>query len=65
MTNLKRLREERGLSQSKLAELSGVNVRIIQYYEQKYKDINKSQAITLHQISKVLECKIEDILETT
>lgn len=65
MTNLKNIREDRGYSQSKLAEESGVSIRIIQYYEQKYRDINKAQAITLHQIAKALECSIEDLLETT
>lgn len=63
MTNLKRIREERGFSQGQLAVVSGVSIRNIQYYEQRYRDINKAQAITLYQISKVLKCKIEDILE--
>lgn len=63
MTNLKRIRAERGLIQSKLADLSGVNLRVIQYYEQGYKDINKAQAITLYKIAQVLKCRIEDLLE--
>ena len=62
MSNLKRIREERNLSQSKLAELSGVNLQMIQKYEQGVKDINKAQAITLLTLANVLECKIEDIL---
>ena len=39
MTKLKRIRKERGLSQSRLAEASGVNVRMIQHYEQGVKDM--------------------------
>ena len=63
MTNLKRIREEQGLSQSQLAEASGVSIRNIQYYEQRYRDINKAQAITVYQIAMALGCNPEDILE--
>ena len=63
MSKLKAIRESKGLSQAKLAEISGVNVRILQYYEQGYKDINKAQAITLYQVANALDCKIEDLLE--
>ena len=34
-SNLKRIRENRGLSQAELAEQSGVNLRNIQMYEQR------------------------------
>lgn len=63
MSNLKQIRFKRGLIQTELAELSGVNLRVIQYYEQGYKDINKAQAITLYKIAQVLQCSIEDLLE--
>ena len=62
MSNLKRIREEKNITRAKLSEVSGVNIRILQYYEQGYKDINKAQAITLYKIAQALECKIEDIL---
>lgn len=65
MSNLKRIREEKSFTQAKLAEISGVNLRLISYYEQGYKDINKAQAISLHKIAQALDCKIEDLLETT
>lgn len=65
MSNLKRIREEKNISQAKLAEESGVSLRMIQHYEQGFKDINKAQGITLHNIAQALECKIEDLLETT
>lgn len=62
MSKLKQIREVKNLSQSKLAEISGVDIRNIQYYEQGYRDINKAQAVTLHKIAQALECNIEDIL---
>ena len=48
MTNLKRIRMDCGLSQSQLATQSGINVRMIQYYEQQTKDINKAEAATVY-----------------
>ena len=63
-TNLKRLREAGGLSQSQLAAEAGVSLRSIQMYEQRNKDINKAQAITLAKIARVLGCDIENLLES-
>ena len=62
-TNLKLLRQNAGLSQRELAELSGVPVRTIQQYEQRQKNINKAQAEYLVMLAKVLCCGIEDIME--
>ena len=62
-TNLKRLRENRGLSQSELANLSGVSLRSIQLYEQRVNDIDKAQSHTLYKLSRVLCCDILDLLE--
>jgi DNA-binding XRE family transcriptional regulator len=62
-TNLKRLRDALGLSQSQLAEEAGVSLRSIQMYEQRNKDITKAQAITLAKISRVLGCDVEDLME--
>ena len=44
MTNLKRIRQSNNLSQSQLAEKADVNFRMLQNYEQGFKDINKAQA---------------------
>lgn len=63
MKRLKLYRTKAGLSQSKLAELSGVNVRMIQHYEQGAKDINKAQADTILTLAKALNCNMEDLLE--
>lgn len=63
IVNLKKLRENLELSQSQLAEQSGVSVRTIQAYEQKEKDINKASATILATLADVLKCSISDLLE--
>ena len=60
---LKRIRENRGLSQSELAAQSGVNLRNIQMYEQRVNNIDKAQANILYKLSRVLGCDVEDLLE--
>lgn len=62
-TRLKKIREASGLSQVRLAEESGISLRSIQMYEQRNNDIDKAQAKTLYQLSRVLGCDIEDLLE--
>ncbi len=62
-TKLKRFRTLYGITQSELADSTGVSLRSIQMYEQRKKDINKAGAQTLYKISKVLGCTIEDLLE--
>jgi len=63
MTNLKRIRKASDLSQTKLAELSGVNIRMIQHYEQGVKDINAAAALTVYKLAQALACTVEDLLE--
>ena len=62
-TNLKRIRTMYGCSQSILSKISGVNLRSIQMYEQRNKDINKASAETLYRLSRALGCSMEDLLE--
>lgn len=62
-TNLRLLRQRAGLTQRRLAELSGVPVRTVQQYEQRQKNINKAQAERLVRLSKVLCCGIGDLME--
>ena len=62
-TRLQAIRQNRGLSQSQLAKLSGVNVRNIQLYEQRVNDIDKAQGITLYRLAHVLGCRMESLLE--
>ncbi len=63
ITNLQKIRKARGLSQKELSNRANVAIRSIQMYEQKQKDINKTQAQTLYRIARVLGCNIEDLLE--
>lgn len=62
-TNLKRKRRQVGLSQSELAELSGIPVRTIQQYEQRQKNINKAQVEYLFKLSNALGCDVECLIE--
>ena len=62
-TNLKRIREVAGLSQSKLSVEAGVSLRSIEMYEQRSKDINKAQALTVVKIARALGCEVEDLME--
>ena len=62
-TNLKKYRLAAGLSQSELAEVSGVQVRTIQQYEQRLKNINAAKAESVIALSKVLECSVEMLME--
>ena len=63
ITNLKRIRLERKITQKQLAEISKIPLRTIQQYEQKQKDINKASAINLFVLTQALKCDIRDILE--
>ena len=64
-TKLQQIRKDAGYSQKELAEKSGVNIRMIQQYESRVKDINKAAVITVMSLSKVLGCQIEDLMENT
>ncbi|MDR0380901.1 MAG: helix-turn-helix domain-containing protein [Oscillospiraceae bacterium] len=63
-TKLQTIRKAVGLTQKALANEAGVTLRMIQLYEQRNKDINKAQAITLARIARVLGCRIESLLES-
>lgn len=62
-TNLKRIRKLAGLSQRELAELSGVSIRQLQLFEQRQRDINRTKAIDIVKLARVLGCKAEDLLQ--
>lgn len=62
-TRLRTQREAAGFSQSQLAKSSGVGLRAIQMYEQRNKDINKAQAITLLRLANALHCEASDLME--
>ena len=62
-TALTRIRNTCELSQAELAKRSGVNIRVIQSYEQRLRNINKAQISTVSSLAKALECSIEDLME--
>ena len=51
------------LTQRELSEKSGVNLRTIQQYERRSKDINKAAGVTLRALARTLSCQVEDLLE--
>ena len=62
-TRLQAQRKISGYSQRELAEKVGVNLRTLQQYEIRAKDINKAAGVTLFALAKVLGCRVEDLLE--
>ena len=63
ISNLQRIRKTAGITQKRLAEASGVTLRMIQLYEQRRQDINRAQAASIVRMSHVLGCDTEDLLE--
>lgn len=63
MTNLKRYRENKNLSQRQLSEQTGVNLRTLQDYEQGRKPISQAAAVTVYQIAKALGVTVEDLIK--
>ena len=62
-TNLKRIRTAYGYTQAELAHRSNVNLRSIQMYEQRNKDINNASVETVYRLAKALGCTMEDLIE--
>ncbi len=60
---LKEMRQSRGLSQSQLAEKTGINVRTIQHYEQGSKIFDHARIDTIMKVCIALNCKLEDVIE--
>ena len=60
---LKELRNARGLSQTKLAEKAGINVRVLQHYEQGSKNFDHARIDTILKVCIALDCKLEDVIE--
>lgn len=59
---LKFMRESKGMTQAELAEKAGVNLRMVQNYEQGFKDINKATVLTVLRLAEALGCDVYDIL---
>lgn len=60
---LKEKRQAKGLSQSQLAEKTGINVRTIQHYEQGSKIFDHARIDTILKCCIALDCKLEDLIE--
>lgn len=63
MSKLQERRAASGLTRQQLSELSGVNVRLIERYEQGERDINGAKLKTLLKLCKALECNLENIID--
>ena len=63
MTKLKELRKRNGLSQSELANASGVNYRVLQDYEQGRKHLSQAKTDMVIRLSHVLGCTVEELVE--
>ena len=56
-------RKNAGYSQARLAVEAGVSLRQIQLFEQRQRDINKAQAMTILALARALNCEMEDLIE--
>jgi len=61
ITRLQAYRKQIGMTQSELAEASGVNLRTLQQYEIGGKDIRKASFQSVTALASVLHCRPEDI----
>ena len=59
---LKEKRAEAGLTQSQLADKSGVSKKNIQHYESGYRNLDLAKLSTLSKLAFALNCKIPDLL---
>lgn len=62
-TRLATIRKLLAISQAELARRSGVSLRQIQLFEQRQRDINSAKLSTIYSLSKVLGCKVEELVE--
>lgn len=60
---LKTWRKKLQLSQTELANISGVPLRTVKAYEQEKLDISKAQADTLYKLARTFNCTIEDLIK--
>lgn len=59
---LKKMRNSAGLSQSQLAEASGVSLRTIQAYECGSKNINAAKLVNLLKLCNAMGCELSAIV---
>lgn len=63
MKKLKEKRLAKGLSQKQLAEKAGLNVRVLQHYEQGSKNFDHARIDILLKYCIALDCKLSDLIE--
>lgn len=57
-------RRKKGLSQSQLADITGISLRTLQAYESETRDINKAAAENVYLLAQTLDTSMEEILCT-
>lgn len=62
MTKLKEMREKFGMSQSQLAEKSGIYIRTLQYYEQGQMDFDHARIDKIISAAIALNCNLSDLI---
>lgn len=63
MTNLQRIRKQRGLTQAELSRRSRVGLKTIQALEIGQNNINKANVMTCLKLADALETTVRSILE--
>ena len=59
---LREIRESHGMSQQDLADKSGITKRMIQAYEQGYRDINGAKLSTLLSLANAMRSSLDEIV---
>ena len=59
---LREIRESREMSQKDLADKSGITKRMIQAYEQGYRDINGAKLSTLLSLANAMHSSLDEIV---
>lgn len=63
MSNIKKVRIEKGLTQTQLAEKSGLNIGTLRHYEQGSKNLDNAKIETLMDICDALDCRLYEIIQ--
>ncbi len=62
MENIKKIRMDKGLTQKKLSEKSGVSLDTIKSYEIGRRNLKNAKYSTLIKLAKVLECEEGELI---
>ena len=60
---LKKKRHALGISQKELSDMSGVNFRLLQDYEQGRKKLLHAKSEMIYRLSAALDCSMEELLD--